>query len=276
MTYSIVARDPASGELGVAVQSRAFRTGGSVPWAWPGVGAVATQAFGEGSYGPLGLELLQAGKSPAQALAGLVAADPDHALRQVAILGGDGTAAVHTGRSCIAAAGHAVGEGYAVQANMVRGEDVWRALAVAFESARGTLAQRLLAALEAAEAAGGDFRGRQAAGLLVVPALGQRWERVSDLRVDDHPDPLVELRRLLRKEEAYRRLNRLPEHEPPEEAFEQARSAGIPEDELAWYGAVLAWKAGRRDELESRLRPLVDAEPRWQGALDVLLAHDPP
>ena len=189
MTYSIVARDAETGELGVAVQSRAFRTGGAVPWAIAGVGAIATQSFTERSYGQLGLELLRAGKTPAEALAGLVAADADAAVRQVGIVDAEGRTAAHTGADCSPEAGHLTGDGYSVQSNIMRSADVWPAMAEAFEAATGPLARRLLAALDAAEAAGGDWRGQQAAGLLVVPASGRPWERVSDLRVDDHPAP---------------------------------------------------------------------------------------
>jgi uncharacterized Ntn-hydrolase superfamily protein len=197
LTYSIVARDAESGELGVAVQSRAFACGAPVMWARPGVGAVATQAFGERSYGPLGLDLLAAGKTPEQALAALVAADPDSEVRQVAILSTDGTVAAHTGGSCIPDAGHQTGEGYSVQANIMQSPEIWPAMAEAFESAGGSLARRMLTALEAAQEAGGDWRGMQAAGMLVVPVEGKPGEVATDLRVDDHPEPLKELRRLL-------------------------------------------------------------------------------
>ena len=143
MTYSIVARDPETGELGVAVQSRAFRTGGGVLWALPGVGAVATQSFTERGYGPLGLELLRTGKTPERALAGLVAADDDAAVRQVGMVDAEGRTAVHTGDECIPEAGHRTGDGYTVQANMMRTADVWPAMAESFEAATGSLARRL-------------------------------------------------------------------------------------------------------------------------------------
>ena len=279
MTYSLVARDPDTGQLGVAVQTRAFGVGRAVPWALAGVGAVATQSFTEKSYGPLGLELLRAGRSAEQTLRGLVTADSEAEVRQVAIVDVKGRAAAHTGARCIAEAGHLVGDGYSVQANMMRSDEVWPAMATAFEAATGTLATRLLAALDAAEAAGGDFRGRQAAALLVVEAesRGKPWdERVSDLRVEDHADPVGELRRLLRLEEAYRALNRLTPGERSEDAFDEARAAGIGADELIWYEGVLAWKARDPEEARRRLHPLVASEPRWQGALAALLAREPP
>jgi uncharacterized Ntn-hydrolase superfamily protein len=203
LTYSIVARDADSGELGVAVQSRAFACGASVMWARPGVGAVATQAFGERSYGALGLDLLAAGKTPEQALAALVTADEQSDVRQVAIVNADGAVAAHTGEACIPDAGHRTGEGYSVQANIMRSPEVWPAMADAFESATGSLARRMLAALEAAEEAGGDWRGMQAAALLVVPPEGRPWDVVADLRVDDHSAPVKELRRLLDLRDGY-------------------------------------------------------------------------
>lgn len=257
MTYSIVARDAASGELGVAVQSRAFRSGGVVPWALPGVGAVATQSFTERSYGPLGLELLQAGKTPEQALAGLVAADPEPGVRQVAIVDAEGRTAVHTGDNCIPEAGHLTGEGYSVQANMMRSAEVWPAMVEAFEGATGSLARRLLAALDTAEAAGGDWRGQQAAGLLVVPAEGKPWDRVCDLRVDDYPEPLTELHRLLDLEEAYRNL---PESEDP---VETARAGGLSELDVRWAEIIGAARTGELDRARELLAPLLAAEPRW-------------
>jgi uncharacterized Ntn-hydrolase superfamily protein len=275
MTYSFVARDPETGELGVGVQTRAFRVGGGVPWAE--AGAIATQSFTDAGYGVHGLELLRAGKSPADTLAGLALADPDRDLRQVGMVDAEGRSAAHTGAACIAEAGHLTGDGWSAQANMMRSAEVWPAMAEAFAAASGTLAQRLLAALDAAEAAGGDFRGRQAAALLVVEGErgGRPWDqRVSNLRVDDHPEPLVELRRLLAKEEAYRRLNRLALDDPAEdEAFAEARAAGIPEDELTAYAARLAWKDGDHAEFGRRAQPLVDAEPRWAGWVAALVGR---
>jgi uncharacterized Ntn-hydrolase superfamily protein len=257
MTYSIVARDAQNGELGVGVQSRAFRTGSGVGWALAGIGAVATQAFSERSYGPLGLELLQAGKTPEQALAGLVAADPESAVRQVAMVDSEGRTAVHTGPQCIPDAGHQTGDGYTVQANMMRNAHVWPAMAKAFEAASGSLARRLLAALDAAEAAGGDWRGQQAAGLLVVAADGKPWERVSDLRVDDHPEPLRELRRLLDLEEGYCALTR------SDERAAAARAGGLPELDVRWAEIVDAVHAGDLARARELLSPLLAKEPRW-------------
>ena len=257
VTYSIVARDAETGELGVAVQSRAFRAGSGVGWALPGAGAVASQAFSERSYGPLGLELLRAGKTPEQALAGLVAADPESAVRQVAMVDAESRTAVHTGAECIREAGHLTGDGYSVQANMMRSTDVWHAMAEAFEAATGSLARRLLAALEAAEAAGGDWRGQQAAGLLVVAADDKPWERVSDLRVDDHAEPLRELRRLLDLEEAYRALTR------SDERAAAARSGGLSPVDVRWAEIIDAGQASDLPRARELLAPLLVEEPRW-------------
>jgi uncharacterized Ntn-hydrolase superfamily protein len=285
VTYSIVARGAETGELGVAVQTRAFSVGRTVPWALPGVGAVATQAFSERSYGPLGLKLLQAGRTPENVLRGLVAADEHGEARQVGIVDAKGRAAAHTGESCIPECGHSVGDGFAVQANMMRSTEVWPAMAEAYTSAgRGdadgdvTLARRLLAALDAAEAAGGDFRGRQSAALLVVG--GERptapWDgRVSDLRVEDHPEPLAELRRLLDLEEAYRRLNQV-RGEVPEEEANRAREAGVAEDNLEWFAVAAAWRAGDLEEARRRLTRLLARDPRWEASWHVLASTPPP
>ena len=210
MTYSIVARDGATGELGVAVQSCFPWVGAAVAWAEPGVGAVATQAISEVSFGPIGLELLGAGCDARAALAALVALDGGAELRQVSLVGNDATAASHTGSMCVPEAGHEVGEGFAVAANMMTSDAVWPAMATAFESTGGDLAQRLLAALDAAQAEGGDLRGCQSAALVVVgseraaPGHGRRI----DARVDDHHDPLVELRRLVELAVPYAELDR--------------------------------------------------------------------
>jgi uncharacterized Ntn-hydrolase superfamily protein len=256
MTYSIVARDPETGELGVAVQSRAFNTGAVVPWGSPGVGVVATQSYTEVSYGPLGLELLQAGKTPEQALAELVAADSESEYRQVAILDSEGRVAVHVGEACIPAAGFAAGDGFSAQANMVDSERVWDAMAESFERSQGPLADRLLEALDAAEAAGGDWRGRQAGGILVVAAEGAAWEREVDLRVDDHPEPLGELRRLLRMRQAYRAM-RGP---PGPDAEDLAVLHELDRTLAQIFGAAAA---GQVAEARALLAPLLEAEPRW-------------
>ena len=271
-TYSIVARDPATGEMGVAVQSHWFSVGSVVTWAEPGIGAVATQSFVEVSYGPLGLELMQAGKTAEQALAALLAADPQQAVRQVAMIDRQGNVAAHTGESCIAAAGHQTGEQYSVQANLMERDTVWGAMARAYEAAEGDLAERMLRALEAAEAEGGDIRGRQSAAILVVPAAGEGrpWrESTVDLRVEDHPRPLEELRRLLRVHRAYQHMNRGDERMAEEDVAgaleEYAAAAGLyPENqEIRYCQAVTMAGSGQLDDALPIFAEVFAAEPRW-------------
>lgn len=211
MTYSIVARDESSGEMGVAVQSHWFSVGSIVTWAEAGVGAVATQAFAEASYGPLGLELLRGGKPAADAVRALTSVDEASDRRQVAMVDPEGRVGVHTGERCIAEAGHVVGEGFSCQANMMLRDTVPDAMADAFGSAHGDLTARLLVALNAAEAEGGDIRGRQSAAILVVRGEGTGRpyaDRMIELRVEDHPEPLAELTRLVEVKRAYDRMNR--------------------------------------------------------------------
>jgi uncharacterized Ntn-hydrolase superfamily protein len=268
VTYSIVARDAATGELGVGVQTKAFAVGRVVPWALRGVGAVATQSVSEPSYGPLGLELLEAGRTPEDALRGLVAADRLADVRQVAMVDADGRVAIHTGDRCIPEAGHLAGDGFGVQANMMASADVWPAAAEAFVAASGTLARRLLAALDAAEAAGGDFRGKATAALLVVSGerSGARWDgRVVDLRVDQHAEPLAELRRLLDLDDAYDRL-RSADGEPSEEDVDAARAAGLDDADVAWMRVAAAMRSGDLAAARRRFDALVALDPRWEAA----------
>lgn len=209
-TYSIVARDSATGQLGVAVQSHWFSVGPLVPWAEAGVGAIATQSFVDPAYGPLGLDLMRAGKDAEAALKGLLAADPHPEVRQVAFVDARGNAAVHTGEKAIEAAGHQRGRGYSVQANLMLKPTVPAAMARAYENSKGDLTERLLAALEAAQAEGGDIRGRQSAAILVVSGTpsGKPWtDRLVDLRIEDHPEPVKELRRIVHLARAYQHMN---------------------------------------------------------------------
>jgi uncharacterized Ntn-hydrolase superfamily protein len=269
VTYSIVGRDEASGELGVAVQSRAFGVG-LCAWARPGVGAIATQSFTERSYGPLGLDLLAAGEDPADALAQLLEADDRGDYRQVAFLAADGRTAAHTGAACIPECGHTARNGVSAQGNMLASSDVWTGAADAFAAAQGTLAERLLAALDAAEEAGGDFRGRESATLLVVSGDSEEkpWKPVFDLRVDNHAEPLHELRRLHLIAAAYRRRDDFGEHTNLEEEVDLARAAGLPEDQVAFTAALVARDHGDLDEVVSRLRPIVESDPRWRDAFE--------
>ncbi|TAK18666.1 MAG: DUF1028 domain-containing protein [Acidobacteria bacterium] len=209
-TFSIVARDAATGEIGVAVQSHWFSVGSVVPWAEAGVGAVATQSFVDPSYGRDGLALMRGGASAPDALKALIAKDAGKDVRQVAMIDAQGRVDAWTGAKDIPAAGHIIGKGYSVQANLMANATVWPAMSKAFEAAKGDLADRMLAALDAAQAAGGDIRGRQSAAIIVVKAKssGKPWEdRVFDLRVDDAPEPLRELRRLVTLQRAYNHMN---------------------------------------------------------------------
>jgi Uncharacterized conserved protein len=209
-TFSIVARDPETGELGVAVQSHWFRVGPLVPWIESGVGAIATQSFVDPSYGKLGLDMMRAGKSASDTLKALVAGDPASDVRQVAMIDAQGHVAAHTGAKNIQSAGHHVGANYSVQANLMLNDTIWPAMSRAFEATKGDLADRMLAALDAAQTAGGDIRGRQSAVLIVVSgkSTGKPWiDRTFDLRVDDSTDPLKELRRLVVLQRAYNHMN---------------------------------------------------------------------
>ena len=209
-TYSIVARDPQTGELGVAVQSHWFSVGSIVAWAEAGVGAVATQSFVDPSYGKLGLDLMRAGRSAPDALKALLAGDEGREVRQVAMIDAQGKVAAHTGSKDIPEAGHIVGVNFSVQANLMLNDKVWPAMARAFESAKGDLAEKMMAALEAAQEAGGDIRGKQSAALIVVTGkpTGRAWaDRVFDLRVDDSVEPIKELRRLVTLQRAYNYMN---------------------------------------------------------------------
>jgi uncharacterized Ntn-hydrolase superfamily protein len=275
-TYSVVARDPATGDLGVAVQSHWFSVGSLVTWAEAGVGAVATQSFVDPAYGPLGLGLMRAGKSAREALDGLLAADAGRDVRQVAMVDARGIVAAHTGKKCIEAAGHATGPGWSVQANLMASEKVWPAMARALERATGDLAERMLAALEAAEAAGGDIRGRQSAALLVVrgASTGRPWaDRVVELRVEDHPQPLGELRRLLRVHRAYDHMNRgdlAVEKGDAEGALREYRAAEemFPENlEMRFWHAVALVGMKRVDESLPVFRAVFARDRAWAALL---------
>jgi uncharacterized Ntn-hydrolase superfamily protein len=276
MTYSIVARDASTGELGVAVQSHWFSVGPIVPWARPGEGAVATQANAEVSYGPRALELLAAGADPEEALGRLAAEDAAAATRQVAVLGASGEVAVHTGERCVPFAGHVTGDGFSAQANMMASERVWPAMAEAFSAAEGPLAQRLIDALDAGERAGGDIRGRQSAALLVVPGEGDPWATVISLRVEDDPEPLRELRRLATVHEAYSVAaegERLAEEGRSGEAAQRMMRAWqlAPENpELRFWAGLGMAQGGMLDEGVEQVRAAIAEHSGWRELLERL------
>jgi uncharacterized Ntn-hydrolase superfamily protein len=275
MTYSIVAKDPQSGDLGVAVQTCWFNVGAVVPWAKPGVGAVATQSFTEAGYGPLGLELMAGGRSAEEALRGLVAADSDSPRRQVGMVDATGRAAAYTGSACVEAAGHTAGEGVTVQANMMERDTVWGAMLEAYSGASGDLVDRLLAALRAAEGEGGDIRGRQSAALLVVKGTGDvpSWHRVADLRVDDHDDPVSELDRLAMRWRAQIELEQGTEQasagrlDLAAPMLQRAHELAPDDAQVAFVRGLIMTGAGDPVGGRALLESAVQANPRWRTYL---------
>ena len=270
-TYSIVAFDQETGELGVAVQSHWFSVGFLVPWTKAGVGAVATQSFVKVDYGPHGLKLMEEGMSADAALQKLVSEDEGEAVRQVAMIDVKGNVAAHTGSKCIYAAGHQIGKNYSVQANLMENETVWPAMAKAFENTEGDLADKMMATLDAAEAEGGDIRGKQSAAMLIVTGepTGVPWkDTVLDLRVEDHPKPLEELRRLIRINRAYKHANKgdhYLELEDIEKALAEYEMAAhyYPENpELSFWSAITLASKGQLDKALPIFRDVFNREPR--------------
>jgi len=271
-TFSIVARDPVTGELGVAVQSHWFSVGPIVPWAEAGVGAIATQSFVDPSYGKLGLELMRAGKSAPDALKSLLAGDEGREVRQVAMIDTQGRVEAWTGKNDIQAAGHIVGRNFSVQANLMLNDKVWPAMAQAFEKTKGDLADRMLAALDAAQAVGGDIRGRQSAALIVVTgkSTGQAWkDRLFDLRVDDSSEPLRDLRRLVTLQRAYNHMNAgdlAVEKKDNEGALREYGAAEklVPDNaEMIYWHAVALVNMGRVDESLPLFRKVFAMDKNW-------------
>lgn len=271
-TYSIVARDSVTGEMGVAVQSHWFSVGSVVTWARAGVGAVATQSLVEVSYGPLGLELMGAGKTARRALDALLLADPDREVRQVAMVDASGGVAVFTGGRCIAEAGHKSGAQFSAQANLMEKSTVWGAMARAYETADGDLAERMLAALEAAQAEGGDIRGKQSAAILIVRAqsTGQPYrDIVMDLRVEDHPEPVAELRRLVQVQRAYQYMNEGDERltEGDVDGAVEAYSAAariLPDNpEVKFWAAITMMTTGNEKKALEFFRSVFAADKKW-------------
>jgi uncharacterized Ntn-hydrolase superfamily protein len=278
MTYSIVARDPQSGALGVGVQTHQPCVGAIVPWVKPGIGAVATQSFANVAFGPQGLALLESGLSPERALSAMIAGDDMPGRRQVAILAADGRVAVHTGDSCIPFAGHQVGEGYSVQANMMTRDTVPAAMAAAFEGAIGNLAERILAALQGAQAEGGDIRGSQSAAILVRSAtnpLEFQW----DLRVDNDAQPLVRLRDLVNIRLAGAAMAAVndPRASLPEDAagrvrafeaaYEQANALAPHDEQTFWYAVRGLAPIGENERAMELLQPVFTRAPQWRDLL---------
>ena len=275
-TYSIVALDPATGELGAAVQSHWFSVGSLCIWARPGIGAVATQSVVEPAHGPDALDRLQDGEDAAAALAGVLAPDPLADVRQVGVVDAAGTVAVHTGPGCIPEAGHVTGAHWSCQANMMARDTVPAAMSEAFAAADGALADRLMAALEAAEGQGGDVRGRQSAAMLVVPADGEPWRTRVNLRVEDHHAPLEELRRLLALQRAYELAGEGDELlaagrvDEAGDRYRRAQELAPGSDELLFWAGLATAQAGDLDEGVDAVRRAADVHPGWLTLLDRL------
>ncbi len=280
MTYSIVARDKGTGEFGVAVQSHYFQVGPTVPWAIAGVGAVATQSMVNVSFGPLGLNYLGAGYTAEQALKALLAGDAEPQSRQVSIVDANGGVATHTGAKCIPSAGHRIGDGFSVQANLMEKDTVWDAMYEAYTASDEPLAERMLAALDAAEAEGGDIRGKQSAAMLVVTGkpTGRSWEdRIIELRVEDAPDPNKELRRLLRVKRAYMALN---EADRAADSGDQATAATKLQEalqlapemvEISFWGGLGMAQSGMVDAGCDLMMAAVRKDRRWIETINRLV-----
>jgi uncharacterized Ntn-hydrolase superfamily protein len=275
-TYSIVARDPTTGELGVAVQSHWFSVGPLCAWARAGIGAVATQSVVEPAYGPNALDRLADGINAQQGLGELLAADPLAHVRQVAVIDVHGIVATHTGKACIAHAGHVSGDHHSCQANMMARDTVPQAMSDAFMSTTGVLSDRLLAALDAAEGEGGDVRGRQSAAMVVVPADGEPWRRTVDLRVEDHDAPLEELRRLLTLQRAYDlagagdELLAAGRIEEAGTLYTQAAQLAPNSDELLFWSGLARAQAGDLQGGVEAVRRAAEENPNWLVLLDRL------
>ena len=272
-TYSIVARDPQTGEMGVAVQSHWFSVGSIVAWGEAGVGVVATQSFVNPSFGPRGLELLKKGMTAQEVVELLISTDEGREMRQLAIVDSKGNSFAYTGSKCIPEAGHFVGDGYSVQANMMLNNTVWSAMSKAFENTKAPLAERLVAALEAAQNEGGDIRGKQSACLLVVKgdATGNLWEdRLIDLRVEDNPNPVDEIKRLLKVYRAYEHMNKgdlAVEKNDMKLAMEEYNAAMqiFPENfEMKYWTAVTLANTGNIDKSLPMFKEIFSKDANWK------------
>ncbi|MDP3353782.1 MAG: DUF1028 domain-containing protein [Flavobacteriaceae bacterium] len=279
-TYSIVARDTVTGEMGVAVQSHWFSVGSIVAWGKAGVGVVATQSFVNPSFGPRGLSLLENGLTPQMAVEALLKVDEGREVRQLAILDVKGNVATHTGNNCIEFAGHILGNNFSVQANLMEKPSVWPAMAKAFENSKGSLAERMLFAMEAAEREGGDIRGKQSAAILVVKATsnGNSWEdKVVDLRVEDHENPLKEMRRLLNIHSAYDYMNKgdvaveINDFKLAKELYQKAQELNPDNLEMKFWYAVTLANNGNIKEANPLFNTIFKQNKNWQILLPRLV-----
>ena len=278
MTYSIVARDPLTGRFGVAVQSHAYTVGPIVPWLEAGVGAIATQAFVNIGFGPIGLEMLRNGWSAEKVVAALVAGDETPEQRQIGVVDTQGRAASYTGSACVPAAGNDARDGFTVQGNLLERDEVWRSMAPAYEAALAEklpFSERLLRALEAAEEQGGDVRGRQSAAIVIVDAelRPTRWRSLyMDLRVEDNDQPVPELRRLVNLWEAQALLD--DESDAAKagvsetDRYAEARRRAPEFWELAFWAAVELAKRGDLETARREMRAAVAADSRWKTTLE--------
>jgi uncharacterized Ntn-hydrolase superfamily protein len=278
-TYSIIAYDSAAGHFGAAVQSHWFKVA-DVIWAEPKVGVVATQSLADFRYGPLGLEMMKRGKTALEALEGVLASDPNREVRQVAMIDAAGNVATHTGKRCIAYAGHRQGRIYSVQANLMRDSTVPEAMARAFEETDGQLADRMMAALQAAQAEGGDIRGKQSAAMIVVTGepTGMPWvDNLVDIRVDDSPEPLKELKRLLDITRAYEMMNKGDEYiawdqfDEASKAYAKAAQLAPGNPEILFWHAVSLTAAGEEDRALPIFRHVFEQDSAWRELIPRLV-----
>jgi uncharacterized Ntn-hydrolase superfamily protein len=277
-TYSIVARDQNTGEMGVAVQSHWFSVGTAVSWGEAGVGVIATQSLVNVSFGPRGLELLKQGFTAQEVLNKLIESDEGRDFRQLAVLDAKGNVAAYTGSKCIPEAGHIVGNQFSVQANLMRSDKVWPAMEEAYKNSDGTLAEKLLAALDAAEAAGGDIRGKQSAAILIVKpeSTGKPWED----RLVDHPEPLKELRRLYRVHQAFEHMNKgdlAIEHNDMTLAMKEYAAAQemFPENlEMKFWTAVTLANTGKVDESLPIFKEIFSKDESWKILTPKLIGNE--
>ncbi|MFX1454927.1 MAG: DUF1028 domain-containing protein [Promethearchaeota archaeon] len=273
-TYSIVARDPKTGEMGVGVQSHYFSVGSIVDWGLSGVGVVATQSFVNKSFGLRGLDLMKQGKSPMEALDILLSDDEGKNVRQVALLDSQGRVATHTGTNCIKYAGHEIGDNFSVQANMMLNDTVWPAMALAFEEYKDIpLPERIIKALRAAESEGGDIRGKQSAALLIVKGdpVENKWDDpYMDIRVEDHPEPLEELSRLLKLRRAYEKMDygdiamEKGDEEKALKEYSSAREMCPNNIEMKFWTAISLANIKKFDEASKVFKEIFNIDENWR------------